>query len=38
VGRYERDQELVAEMERIAAQVPKAKRRFFGMRRRRRLP
>ena len=38
VGRYERDHELVAEMERIAAQVPKAKRRFFGMRRRRRMP
>lgn len=35
VGRYERDRELVAEMERIAALVPKGKRRRFGMKRRR---
>lgn len=34
VGRYERDRELVAEMERVAAQVPRGKRRQFGMRRR----
>jgi hypothetical protein len=34
VGRYERDRELVAEMERIAARVPKGKRRQFGMKRR----
>ena len=34
VGRYERDRELVAEMERIADRVPRAKRRTFGMRRR----
>ncbi len=30
VGRYEREKELIAEMHRIAAQVPKAKRRRFG--------
>ena len=37
VGRYERDRELVAEMERIAQHVPKGKRRRFGMRRRKGL-
>ena len=35
VGRYERDHELVREMERIAERVPKGKRKRFGMRRRR---
>lgn len=35
VGRYERDRDLVTEMERIAERVPKGKRRRFGMRRRR---
>ncbi|MEK6755031.1 MAG: hypothetical protein AABZ02_02650 [Bacteroidota bacterium] len=34
VGRYERDRELITEMERIAQHVPKGKRRRFGMRRR----
>ena len=34
VGRYERDHELVAEMEAIAARVPVPKRKRFGMRRR----
>jgi hypothetical protein len=34
VGRYERDHELVTEMERIAQSVPKGKRKRFGMRRR----
>jgi len=34
VGRYERGHELVAEMERIAQNVPKGKRKRFGMRRR----
>jgi hypothetical protein len=34
VGRYERDHELVTEMERIAQNVPKGKRKRFGMRRR----
>jgi hypothetical protein len=34
LGRYERDRELFAEMERIAQHVPKGKRRRFGMRRR----
>jgi len=34
VGRYERDRELVAEMERIAERVPKGKRGRFGMSRR----
>jgi len=33
-GRYERDHELVAEMERIAEHVPRPRRREFGMRRR----
>jgi hypothetical protein len=37
VGRYERDRELVVEMERIAQRVPKGKRRSFGMRRRKGL-
>lgn len=32
VGRYEREKELLAEMNRIAAQVPKGKRFAFGMR------
>ncbi|MCI0706509.1 MAG: hypothetical protein L0Y80_03370 [Ignavibacteriae bacterium] len=36
VGRYERDRELVAEMERIAERVPKGKHGRFGMRRRQR--
>jgi len=35
VGRYERNRELVAEMERIARDVPKGRHRHFGMRRRR---
>ncbi|MGH2569242.1 MAG: hypothetical protein ACRDGA_12970 [Bacteroidota bacterium] len=35
VGRYERDRELVAEMEWIAERVPKGKRGRFGMARRR---
>ncbi len=34
VGRYERGEQLIAEMERIAAAVPKRKLRPFGMRRR----
>ena len=34
VGRYERDRELIAEMERIAQLVPRGRRRRFGMRRR----
>ena len=34
VGRYERNRDLVAEMERIAERVPKGKRRAFGIRRR----
>lgn len=34
VGRYERDRELVAEMERIALHVPKGNRRQFSMKRR----
>ncbi|MGB2868727.1 MAG: hypothetical protein WBD36_09760 [Bacteroidota bacterium] len=33
VGRYERDRELVAEMERIAERVPKHKHQRFGLRR-----
>ena len=37
VGRYERDRELVAEMERIAQHVPKGRHRRFGMRRRKAL-
>lgn len=37
VGRYERDRELVAEMERIAEKVPKGRRGRFGMRRRKAL-
>ena len=37
VGRYERDRELVVEMERIAQHVPKGKRRRFGMRKRKGL-
>lgn len=37
VGRYERDRELVAEMERIAQHVPKGRQRRFGMRRRKTL-
>lgn len=34
VGRYERNHELVAEMERIATRVPRGKHRRFGMQRR----
>lgn len=34
VGRYERDRDLVAEMERFAEKVPRVKKRQFGMRRR----
>jgi hypothetical protein len=37
VGRYERDRELVAEMEHIAQHVPKGRHRRFGMRRRKAL-
>jgi len=37
VGRYARDRELVAEMERIANHVPKGRQRRFGMRRRKTL-
>ncbi len=37
VGRYERDRELVAEMERIAQRVPKGKKRQFRMRRRKNI-
>jgi len=37
VGRYERDRELVTEMERIAQHVPKGRHRPFGMRRRKML-
>lgn len=37
VGRYERDRELVAEMERIAQHVPKGRHRPFGMRKRKSL-
>jgi hypothetical protein len=32
VGRYEREKELIAEMQRVADLVPKAKRPLFGMR------
>ena len=32
IGRYEHEKELLAEMEQIAEQVPKAKRPFFGLR------
>lgn len=35
VGRYEREKELVAEMERVAVQVPKGERRRFRVRRKR---
>ena len=35
VGRYERNHELVFEMEKIAARVPRGKHRRFGMQRRR---
>ena len=37
VGRYERNRELIAEMERIALHVPKGRHRRFGMRRRKTL-
>lgn len=37
VGRYERDRELVAEMERLAQHIPKGRHRRFGMRRRKTL-
>ncbi len=36
VGRYERDRELVAEMERFAGQVPRVRKPQFGMRRKKR--
>ena len=35
VGRYERNHELVFEMEKIASRVPRGKHRRFGMQRRR---
>jgi hypothetical protein len=35
IGRYERESELIHEMERIAQGVPKRKKRPFGMKRRR---
>jgi hypothetical protein len=34
VGRYERDRELIAEVERMAQHIPKGRRRRFGMKRR----
>ena len=34
VGRYERNRELVSEMEKIAERVPKGRRRAFSLRRR----
>jgi len=34
VGRYERDRELIAEVERMAQHIPKGRRRLFGMKRR----
>lgn len=34
VGRYEREKELVTEMQRIAERVPKEKRKKFGIKRR----
>ncbi len=37
VGRYERDRELVAEMERFAGQVPRVRKPQFGMRRKKRM-
>ena len=37
VGRYERDHELVAEVERMAQHIPKGRRRRFGMKRRKTL-
>lgn len=37
IGRYEREAELLAEMEQIAARVPRRKRRPFGMKQRRPL-
>ena len=37
VGRYEREKELIEEMERVATQVPKGERRKFRVGRRRQL-
>lgn len=37
VGRYEREKELIEEMERVASQVPKGERRKFRVRRKRSL-
>lgn len=37
VGRYERDRELIAEVERLAQHIPKGRRRRFGMKRRKTL-
>ncbi len=37
VGRYERDRDLVAEMERIAERVPRGKKRQFGVKKRKKL-
>ncbi len=37
VGRYERDRELVAEMERLAERVPRVRKPPFGMRRRKKF-
>ena len=37
VGRYEREKELIEEMERVSTQVPKGERRKFRVRRRRQL-
>lgn len=34
VGRYERDRELIAEVERMAQHIPKGRHRRFGMKRR----
>ncbi len=34
IGRYERDRELIAEVERMAQHIPKGRRRRFGMKRR----
>jgi hypothetical protein len=37
VGRYERDRELIAEVERMSQHIPKGRRRRFGMKRRKSL-
>lgn len=34
VGRYERDRELIAEVERMSQHIPKGRKRRFGMKRR----